>query len=173
MGRKDLLIGILALLSAGAGAAAKHAPVVDPQAFLDAQNAVRAAVKAPAGYTGTWAPLPPLAWSEEIAATSQQWADHLRDDNKCKLAHSDTRYGENLAMGKDLDIPHAVQLWQNEGKNFRWVPAYEFDIPTGHYSQVVWRKTAKVGCGIATCGHTVVYVCRYDPPGNHIGRAPY
>ena len=173
MGTRLALICVVALLSAGVSAAGSRAPVVDPPAFLDAHNAVRAAVRPPAGYQGTWVPLPPLTWSDEVAATSQQWADHLRDDNKCKLVHSDTRYGENLAMGKDLDIPHAVGMWAGEGKKFRYVPVYEFDIPTGHYSQLVWRTTTQVGCGIARCGRTTVVVCRYNPAGNRIGRAPY
>jgi len=172
MGNRHLLI--LAVVLVAGNVAAKKPPAPDTaQAFVDAHNAVRAAVTQPAGYKGTWAPIPPLAWSEEIAATSQEWANHLRDDNKCKLVHSDTNYGENLAMGKDLDVAGAVQMWANEGRKYRYTPIYEWDIPTGHYTQVIWRKTTQVGCGIASCGKTNVMVCRYSPPGNHIGKSPY
>lgn len=42
----------------------------------------------------------------------------------------------------------------------------------GHYTQVVWANTKRVGCAAAECrnGGTFV-VCSYDPPGNMDGRA--
>ena len=145
----------------------------DPRVFVDAHNAIRAAVEKPAAYSGPWSPVPPVAWSDEVASSAQQWADHLRDSNKCDMKHSDTDYGENLAGGKGLDAVHAVELWKKEGDRYAWSPVYEFEIVTGHYTQVVWRKTTHIGCGIASCGSKVVVVCRYSPHGNHIGRAPY
>ncbi len=47
----------------------------------------------------------------------------------------------------------------------------------GHYTQVVWKDTKKVGCGKQTCGEYyderiggnakgIVWVCNYDPHGN-------
>ena len=46
----------------------------------------------------------------------------------------------------------------------------------GHYTQVVWRNTTKIGCAIYTCpgfqyGSTVV--CDYGPGGNIGGQSPY
>ena len=40
----------------------------------------------------------------------------------------------------------------------------------GHFTQVVWRATHYVGCGVASgrCGH--IQVCRYIKPGNCNGR---
>jgi len=143
------------------------------QTFVDAHNAVRAGVQKPNGYTKPWVPIPPLQWSDEIALGAQEWANHLRDDNKCKLVHSDVRLGENLAMGKGLEIRQAVDLWASEGKNYHYAPVYEFEIPVAHYTQVVWRTSTQVGCGIASCGKTTVVVCRYNPPGNHIGKSPF
>jgi hypothetical protein len=167
----------LALACAAALGASKQRMLTgdSPEArvFVDAQNAVRAGVRKPPGYAGAWAPIPPLAWSDDVAATAQAWAEHLRDDNKCKLLHSDTDYGENLAFGKDLDVEDAVAMWAKESEHYRYSPVYEFEIPTGHYTQMVWRRTTQVGCGIARCGSTVVMVCNYSPHGNVIGRAPY
>jgi pathogenesis-related protein 1 len=146
----------------------------DTRMLLDMHNAVRAGVSKPAGYDGAWTAVPPLAWSDEVAAAAQQWADHLRDDNKCKMEHSDDHtYGENLAAGVAMAIPQAVQMWASEGQRYHYSPVYEFEIPTGHYTQVVWRKTTQLGCGRAACGHNVVVVCRYSPPGNYIGGKPY
>lgn len=38
-------------------------------------------------------------------------------------------------------------------------------------TQMVWKATTELGCGAADCGPSrgVMYVCRYNPPGNVIG----
>ena len=170
------LVVLVVLCAAGTSALGKSKPAektFDPQTFVDAHNAVRAGVPQPAGYVGVWTPIGPIAWSDEIALTSQEWANSLRENNKCNLVHSDTRYGENLAGGKDMDPKQAVKMWASEGARFTYKPKYEWDVPTGHYSQVIWRKSTQVGCGWASCGKKVVIVCRYNPPGNHIDKAPY
>ena len=174
------LLAVFLACAAAAGLALARKPdkdaaltARDAQSLVDAHNAIRAGVRKPSGYPGAWTPIPPLAWSEELASGAQEWADHLRESNDCKLVHSDARLGENLAGGKQLDIAGAVKLWENEGGRYRWTPVYAWEIPTGHYTQVVWRKTTQIGCGRAICGSRVVLVCRYSPPGNHIGKAPY
>ena len=127
----------------------------------------------PAGYSGPWAPLPPVAWSDEVATAAQAWADHLRETRKCGLLHSDTRDGENLAAGKKMDAEGAVRMWAGEINKYSYAPKYEFDKRSGHYTQLIWRKTTHIGCGRATCGRNAVIVCRYSPAGNRIDKAPY
>jgi hypothetical protein len=47
----------------------------------------------------------------------------------------------------------------------------------GHYTQIVWRDSMQLGCGVATCqnGQATedIWICNYAPAGNIIGRAPY
>ena len=44
----------------------------------------------------------------------------------------------------------------------------------GHYTQVVWRDSTEVGCGMAVCANaSQVWVCNYRPPGNYVGQKPY
>ena len=44
----------------------------------------------------------------------------------------------------------------------------------GHYTQLVWSSTERVGCGKGVCGDgSVIWACRYDPPGNWVGEWPY
>lgn len=146
----------------------------DAQVYVDAHNAVRAAVQKPAQYSGTWLPVPPVAWSDQVAATARAWADHLQQDMDCGLMHdSDSGYGENLAAGSNLGAERAVDMWASEVENYSYSPEYRFETNTGHYTQIVWRRTTHIGCASAQCDRSSVVVCRYDPPGNFIGQQPY
>ncbi|KAF6026089.1 CRISP3 [Bugula neritina] len=41
----------------------------------------------------------------------------------------------------------------------------------GHYTQMVWAETTRIGCGVQTCnGSTPFYVCNYGPSGNQADR---
>jgi pathogenesis-related protein 1 len=146
----------------------------DAQTYVDAHNAVRAAVQKPTTYSGTWSDLPPLAWSDEVATSAQGWANHLRDTAGCGLMHTDgSGYGENLAAGSNLGAQRAVDMWASEADNYSYSPRYSFQTDTGHYTQIVWRNTSEIGCASAKCSGSSVVVCRYRPPGNYIGQQPY
>ena len=88
---------------------------------------------------------PALSWSDTLASYAQDYADNY--DCSGTLTHSGGPYGENLALG--YDGPAAVDAWYNEISN------YDFSNPgfssnTGHFTQVVWKSTTQVGCGIKT-----------------------
>ena len=40
----------------------------------------------------------------------------------------------------------------------------------GHYTQLIWRGTQKVGCAVAPGGGQDWLVCRYWPAGNTMGQ---
>jgi uncharacterized protein YkwD len=123
--------------------------------LVDAHNRVRAAHCAP-----------PLAWSAQLAKVAQGWADKLRDAG-CAFEHSRTRYGENLAAGTAgaLDAGSVVEMWYREVDQYDFKRA-AFSMDTGHFTQVVWVGTTKLGCGVASCKGMEIWVCNYDPPGN-------
>ncbi len=130
------------------------------------------------GNTGS--PLANLEWDDGLATTSQTYADTLTR-TKCGTLEHDASLrdvGENLSQGSATDASaplqsgaDAVAAWVSEKAD------YTYDSNTcapgkacGHYTQVVWRDTTKVGCGRATCtaGEMIntVWVCRYSPTGN-------
>jgi uncharacterized protein YkwD len=127
----------------------------DAQALLDAHNRVRAKHCAPA-----------LSWSPKLAQVAQQWASSLRAQG-CKFGHSGGRYGENLAAGTagTLDGRSVTDMWYGEIKKYSF-PNGGFSMETGHFTQVVWKQTTQLGCGMTTCRGMDIWVCEYDPPGN-------
>ncbi|CAI1510715.1 hypothetical protein SEUBUCD646_0J01320 [Saccharomyces eubayanus] len=109
---------------------------------------------------------PALTWSDTLATYAQDYADNY--DCSGTLTHSGGSYGENLALG--YDGPGAVDAWYNE------ISDYDFSNPgfsgnTGHFTQVVWKSTTQVGCGIKTCGGAWgdYVICSYNPAGNYEG----
>ena len=139
------------------------------QEILAAHNKYRAAVGVPA-----------LQWSDSLAAGAQQYANHLASTRQ--FQHSGTHgVGENLAQGSPpnaFTVTQLVDMWGNEKRHFikgvfpnvsntgKWQ-----DV--GHYTQVIWRTTTHVGCGVATGNGKVVMVGRYSPPGNVNGKSVY
>ncbi len=108
---------------------------------------------------------PDLTWSSELAAAAQAWAD------RCEFAHAprsvNPNQGENLARGagKLGAAAHLFAGWYEEVRQYNFAtPGYQKG--TGHFTQIVWRGTREVGCGVATCGGKSFWVCRYAPQGN-------
>lgn len=110
--------------------------------------------------------VPELQWDAQIAAVAQAWAD------QCVWQHSGNRsYGENLAMATSgyRTAGQMVQDWYNEIGQYNF-GAGQYSDQTGHFTQVVWRSSTKLGCGIASCNGNDLLVCNYAVPGNIQGQ---
>lgn len=124
--------------------------------------------------------LPPLEWDEGLESNARSYAEHLARSGR--FEHSPNKAGqplegENLWRGVagEFAPERMVGLWIAEKKNF--VPGrFPKTSSTGeiadvsHYTQIMWRKTDKVGCAIARGGAKEVLVCRYSRPGNIVGQ---
>ena len=151
-----------------------------PVAFITAHNKWRAKV----GIKEK------LSYSPALAVTAQAWADNLKKTNDCRMRHSkpDGQYGENLYWGSALEWSdgrkelqkmtpqQVVDGWGSEQADYNY--ANNSCAPgkvCGHYTQVVWRTTKKVGCGMAVCKDSKqqVWVCQYQPAGNWVDSKPY
>ncbi|XP_041025671.1 pathogenesis-related protein 1C [Juglans microcarpa x Juglans regia] len=134
------------------------------QEFLFAHNKVRQHFNEPL-----------LKWDKKLARYARRWA--TKRSNDCKMIHSYGPYGENLFWGKrDHWTPtEAVQSWVREHKfynsgNNECLPGEM----CGHYTQVVWRDTARLGCTRKKCQNGGLFViCVYDPPGNYVNESPF
>ena len=64
--------------------------------------------------------------------------------------------------------------WYDEVEDFsrKHVEPFQFDSDTGHYTQLVWAETDKVGCGATSYRDgkwfATLYTCNYGPGGNFI-----
>ncbi|ESW20299.1 hypothetical protein PHAVU_006G197300 [Phaseolus vulgaris] len=98
-----------------------------------------------------------IVWDNTVAAFAQNYANQRRGD--CRLIHS----GD------------AVKLWVAEK------PFYNYNSNScaagkqcGHYTQVVWRNSVRVGCAKVRCNNGGTFItCNYSPPGNYVGQRPY
>lgn len=122
--------------------------------------------------------VPPLEWSESLARSAQKWADNLADIDS--LEHSFSGYGENIWAGASGSFSQTqiIDSWGSEQQYF--IPGqpllsacYEGLDQCGHYTQIIWRNTIEVGCGLASNGRYDYFVCQYSPPGNLMGEKPY
>jgi pathogenesis-related protein 1 len=120
----------------------------------------------------------PVSWDDNVAAFAQSWAAQLAGN--CRLVHSSgSGYGENLYWGSNADFTaaNAVRSWVSEnqwydhGSNSCSAPVGK---SCGHYTQVVWRASTKIGCARVVCNNGATIIsCNYSPQGNFNGQSPY
>lgn len=122
--------------------------------------------------------IPPLTWSNTVASAAQGWA------NRCKWEHSSNGYGENIyaSAGQSISGQSITDDWVSEESDYDYA-ANSCSGVCGHYTQVVWRNSVSIGCGVAHCTKNSPFgagfpnwdfvVCDYDPPGNYNGQRPY
>lgn len=136
---------------------------VKPAEFVDLHNIARKSVGAGS-----------VSWDQGLANTAQCWA------NRCVFEHSHTQgLGENIAAGSGpYTDQNAFVDWWEEFKIYR--KGDDYSEGTGHFTQVAWKNTKKIGCGSALCPSSQLglggtyeqarfIVCEYFPPGNVLG----
>lgn len=136
--------------------------------FLFAHNMVRAA---------KWEL--PLMWDNQLENYAKWWAGQRGRD--CKLEHSfpegGFKLGENIywGSGSTWTPTDAVRAWSDEEKYYHYATnTCDSDQMCGHYTQIVWKTTRRIGCARVICDDGDVFMtCNYDPVGNYIGERPY
>mmetsp|Transcript_19228 Transcript_19228/g.19970 ORF Transcript_19228/g.19970 Transcript_19228/m.19970 type:complete len:212 (+) Transcript_19228:76-711(+) len=126
-----------------------------------------------------------LVLDDELSAKAQLYSEYLTTINR--MVHSSesaSDMGENIYLRGSLEksprTPEtckdfgekAVNKWYSEKQYYNWdKPSFSFQA--GHFSQVVWKNTNRLGCGIAIKteefkSYFFVYVvCNYLKPGNY------
>lgn len=148
--------------------------------FVCAHNAAREAAQPEPS-----PPLPPMTWDPALAQIAQDYAE------TCTWTHNEHRsstypgyVGENLYITTwpDSTPETAVMSWADEAQYYDYATdTCQSGEVCGHYTQVVWRDSIKVGCARVFCSSVAnigwtdadLYVCNYAPGGNYQGERPY
>jgi pathogenesis-related protein 1 len=154
-------------------------------AFVTAHNQARSSTLTPPPAPA----LPPVTWDPILADTAYNYllrcvstsADHaLVDHNAGRTtdyaALGGSGYvGENIYASTGTPTPmDAVASWMSEAPQFDYATS---PIGTaGHYTQVVWRASVRIGCAIVNCPSVTYHdtvLCDYAPGGNITNQRPY
>ncbi|NXT68084.1 PI16 inhibitor, partial [Chaetops frenatus] len=139
--------------------------------ILDEHNKYRSQVSPPAKA------MMKMTWDKELEVNAQHHAEN------CIWGQNGDPHRENLfAMASALDVKFAVEQWNGERKFYNLTTST--CVPgqmCGHYTQVVWAETTRIGCGNSYCKKidglktekVHLLVCSYFPPGNIKGHTPY
>jgi uncharacterized protein YkwD len=153
-----LIAAVLLAATQLSTASAENVSTAEQKTILSLHNSYRAEHCVPA-----------LTWSAELAAAAQRWAEN------CWIGHDSKRghIGENIAWGGDRSASSAVDAWYKEVNVYNYAKP-GFASATAHFTQMVWKDTKQIGCGVARCylGTVRLWVCRYGPTGNWAGKYP-
>jgi len=133
-------------------------------------------------------PLQNVVWDDLLAEVAHNYAAG------CHWGHNPNRteeyaeiggsgyIGENLAASSNQPTTDSVVIiqWGDEAKFYDYDSNSCSDV-CGHYTQVVWNTTARIGCAMAYCDSFTggiswsgyFTVCNYAPGGNMNGQRPY
>ncbi|QQP58517.1 Uncharacterized protein FKW44_003869, partial [Caligus rogercresseyi] len=162
--------------------------------ILSLHNLARSKVALGQESRGRGGPQPPAAdmfqlqWDNELAAVAQRWAD------QCNFGHDSNRDVDRFRVGQNVHISYETGSFIDPN-NVNWrkailsfydevallnnqnVQSYKFDHATGHYTQMVWSTTSRIGCGkiVYKKGKTLhkYLVCNYGAAGNILNAPMY
>ena len=130
--------------------------------------------------------LPPVSWDGVLADSVYNYAIRCQGTMGL-LSHNANRSADYQALGGDGYVGEniygssgnatpagAMMLWMSEAADYDYASG---DIGNaGHYTQIVWRASVRIGCAIVDCPaltyHNTV-ICDYAPGGNISGQRPY
>nr|AEK06325.1 venom allergen-like protein [synthetic construct] len=152
------------------------------QAILDAHNNLRRTLargeaQAKNGAMAKGANIREITWDADLESKADEWAQ------ACNFEHpTNVGYGQNLAaqmphVGADSAATGSPQTWWNEINRYSGDAKFEWSTRTGHFTQMAWAETNKIGCAVQNCtnGDTQGFeewkdwtftVCNYMNPGN-------
>jgi uncharacterized protein YkwD len=121
----------------------------------------------------------PLVWDEGLAGYARAYAQRLaragRFEHDPRLGPR-LPQGENLWMGTRTAYSYADMIGQLIDERRFYRPGRFPNVSrtgdwsqVGHYTQIIWPTSQRVGCATASNRSSDYLVCRYWPAGNVVG----
>lgn len=131
-----------------------------------------------------------ITWDNALARTAVGYTRKCIYEHNPDPTHTRFGYiGENLFISTGLPfnaklLDHAVRAWDQEKTVYNYYKdSCRKGNICGHYTQIVWADTFKIGCGVTRCGginvrgrrwkNAILFACNYGPGGNYDGTKPY
>ncbi|KAL7982589.1 hypothetical protein Chor_010187, partial [Crotalus horridus] len=178
MTEKSLIFGVLLFLKLQVCCSyTQHTlPDIENSQFMEEcvrmHNRFRSSVDPPASN------MKRMSWDHDLAKTALGWAkmcefNHNPDLQSPGKAHPNfTVIGENIWTGTIwyFNVTLALTTWYNEVQHYNYATQSCKRI-CGHYTQMVWAETYKVGCAVHFCPivqgfnepNAAHFICDYGP----------
>jgi len=119
----------------------------------------------------------PMVLDKQLCSEAQNYANKLAFQIR-RMKHSACDgYGENIYWSRGRadtpeDAVRACQSWYDEIHNYNWHTGQSNGGMIGHFTQMVWDNSHKLGVGMAYEARTkeCYVVAQYVPAGNYRGR---
>ncbi|XP_047475100.1 uncharacterized protein LOC125029251 [Penaeus chinensis] len=123
-----------------------------------------------------------MEWDDELALVAQGHADQCIFEHECSDCRRVSRFGvgQNLFISFQSNFDtriqwgRAIKAWYDEVAEFSpsAIQPFQFSTPVGHYTQMLWWSSYRVGCGYTMFQEDgwwkKLYTCNYGPGGNII-----
>jgi pathogenesis-related protein 1 len=124
---------------------------------------------------------PPLVWSSTLSLAALAYAQHLASTHDLKHDPSlPSKQGENIFWSSSTTSPSstliaACNAWIEEVADYHGevISPQLMNRNVGHYTQVVWPETRKVGMAKVKGLRGTYIVARYEPRGNVRGESAW
>ncbi|XP_005358125.1 glioma pathogenesis-related protein 1 isoform X1 [Microtus ochrogaster] len=122
-----------------------------------------------------------MTWDSDLARIAKSWAKVCQFEHnprlKSGLHPNFTTVGENIWTGSLslFSVSSAISSWYDEVKYYNFRTRRCTGV-CGHYTQVVWADSYKVGCAVQFCprvgnfeklSNGAHFICNYGPAGNY------
>ena len=116
--------------------------------------------------------VPKLELSIKLCNKSQEILENLFT-NINYTNDRDNEYGENIYISDDSNfdarkVENACKSWYQEKKKYNF-ESNKYQNETGHFTQMVWKETKKIGFGYTKTDQGKTYfLALYEPCGNEL-----